>query len=346
MQGMSYEERIALGNQVPTLGQFQVIKQIPQYQTCEVHNLVPAPKSVPETLKHVVFNIERGVTLHETIDFLKMCPDLKDIDIIYANELDDGAQRSGNQNVAMEIAKAIGMNYAYGLEFIELVNPNDKKGFHGNALFSRWPIRWAKAVHLPEQYNWYFDRQKRIGARVGIVCSLDVGGREVGAVVVHLENRTDSAGRAAQMDAIYQEIQRSFAPDVPIMIGGDLNTNTFDGNDIPGFTKLFNDPKRLAEHMAKVENYERALPQAEEHGFSYHEFSSTEGTRRKPMPNGACMLLKLDWLMARGMTCQERGTISTETKDCTWAQPDSALAKFTGKELSDHNACWAICKFQ
>ena len=123
MQGMSYEKRIELGNQVPTLGQFQVIKQIPQYQTCEVHNLVPAPKNVPETLKHVVFNIERGVTLHETIDFLKMCPDLKDIDIIYANELDDGAERSGNQNVAMEIAKAIGMNYAYGLEFIELVNP-------------------------------------------------------------------------------------------------------------------------------------------------------------------------------------------------------------------------------
>ena len=48
-----------------------------------------------------------------------------------------------------EIAKSIGMNYAYGLEFIELVNPNDNKGFHGNALFSRWPIRWAKVVHMP-----------------------------------------------------------------------------------------------------------------------------------------------------------------------------------------------------
>ena len=98
--------------------------------------------------------------------------------------------------------------------------------------------------------------------------------------------------------------------------------------------------------MAQVEKYERALPQAEEHGFSYHEFSSTEGTRRKPMPNGACMLLKLDWLMARGMICQQHGTISTETKDCTWAEPGSALAQFTGKELSDHNACWATCKFQ
>ena len=62
MEAMSYETRIALGNQVPDLGQFRVMEKIPQYQTCEVHNLVPAPETVPETLKHVVFNIERSVT--------------------------------------------------------------------------------------------------------------------------------------------------------------------------------------------------------------------------------------------------------------------------------------------
>ena len=198
---------------------------------------------------------------------------------------------------------------------------------------------------MPEQYNWYYDSQKRIGARVAIVCSLDIGGREVGAVSVHLENRADSEGRAAQMAVVYDEIRRSFAPDTPVMIGGDLNTNTFDGNDIPGFTALFNDPERLAKHMAAVEKYERVLPQAEENGFSYREFSSIEGTRRKPMPGGKSMLLKLDWLMARGMECVDHGTISTETKDCTWAEPGSALAKFTGPELSDHNACWADCRF-
>ena len=344
MKALSYDERIRLGNQVPELGQFKVIEQIPQYQICEVHNHVPAADETPATLKHVVFNIERGVTLHETIDFLNMCPDLTDIDIIYANELDDGAVRSGQKNVALEIAKATGMNYAYGLEFIELVNPDDEKGFHGNALFSRWPIKWAKAVHMPEQYNWYFDRQKRIGARVAILCALDIGGREIGAVSVHLENRTDSAGRAAQMAAVYEEIERSFSPETPVMIGGDLNTNTFDGNNIPEFTELFNNPEKLQQHMDAVEQYEAALPQAESHGFAYREFSSKEGTRRKPMPNGACMLLKLDWLMARGMTCVSHGTISTETKDCTWAAPDSALAKFNGPELSDHNACWARCE--
>ena len=81
---MSYENRIALGNLVPTIGQFKVMDKIPQYQQCEVHNLVEAPAEVPEVLRHVVFNIERGQTLHETIDFLNMCPDFKNMDIIYA----------------------------------------------------------------------------------------------------------------------------------------------------------------------------------------------------------------------------------------------------------------------
>ena len=61
---------------------------------------------------------------------------------------------------------------------------------------------------MPEQYNWYYDRQKRIGARVAIVCSLDIGGREVGAVSVHLENRADSEGREAQMAVVYDEIKK------------------------------------------------------------------------------------------------------------------------------------------
>ena len=47
METMSYENRIALGNLVPTLGQFKVMDKIPQYQQCEVHNLVEAPAEVP-----------------------------------------------------------------------------------------------------------------------------------------------------------------------------------------------------------------------------------------------------------------------------------------------------------
>ena len=53
METMSYENRIALGNLVPTIGQFKVMDKIPQYQQCEVHNLVEAPAEVPEVLRLV-----------------------------------------------------------------------------------------------------------------------------------------------------------------------------------------------------------------------------------------------------------------------------------------------------
>ena len=323
--------------------QESVMRDIAQFSEADIVDTWASEPPACAEVHAMVFNMERGVHIDEAIEFLKDNPSLQPFDLILANELDFGTARSGEKNTAEEVAKALGLSYVFGLEFIELKDA--ALGFHGNAVFSRWPVKWAEVLRLPEQYNWYYDRQKRIGARVAIVCSLDIGGREVGAVSVHLENRADSEGREAQMAVVYDEIKKSFAPDTPVMIGGDLNTNTFDGNDIPGFTKLFNDPERLAKHMAAVEKYERVLPQAEENGFSYREFSSTEGTRRKPMPGGKSMLLKLDWLMARGMECVDHGTVSTETKDCTWAEPGSALAKFTGPELSDHNACWADCRF-
>lgn len=35
--------------------------------------------------------------------------------------------------------------------------------------------------------------------------------------------------------------------------------------------------------------------------------------------------------------------VSTAREDLTFARPGSALARFAGKELSDHNAVWAMC---
>ena len=36
--------------------------------------------------------------------------------------------------------------------------------------------------------------------------------------------------------------------------------------------------------------------------------------------------------------------ISTAREDLTYARPGSALAAFSGPELSDHNAIWALCR--
>jgi hypothetical protein len=146
------------------------------------------------------------------------------------------------------------------------------------------------------------------------------------------------------MQTVLDEVQVHFAG-LPVVIGGDFNTNTFDGNDIAAFTQLFEHPEELRRHMDEVERYEEMLPLMEQHGFFYRSLSSGEGTRRKPMPNGGALLLKLDWLFVRGMEGKAFGTISTLRKDCGWAKPGSALAAFAGDEISDHNAIWADCAF-
>ena len=82
-------------------------------------------------------------------------------------------------------------------------------------------------LHVPQGYNWYFDSQKRIGERVAILAVLDVAGREVGAVCVHLENKTHAAAQTLQMRALLDAVDR-LPPGIPVFMG-DFNTNTYDG---------------------------------------------------------------------------------------------------------------------
>ena len=208
MRGIPLEERKALGALLEQRSQEEVMARIPQFGTAEIGNFAPPPETVPPALGALMFNMERGVHLAEIGEFLRDCPAVQPFDLILANELDDGCARSGNRNTARALAESFGLNYAWGLEFIELVNDENEKGFHGNAVFSRWPIRQAGVIRLPEQYNWYFDRQKRIGGRLAVFAELDVGGRPLGAVSIHLENRTHGEGRRLQMEAILNAVER------------------------------------------------------------------------------------------------------------------------------------------
>ena len=166
MNGLSLLDRNTLGALLDKRSQAEVMAMIPQFSRAEADNFVAAPAEMPEGLGVLMFNMERGVHLEEIQEFLRDCPAIQPFDLILANKLDDGCFRSGNKNTARELAKAFGLNYAWGLEFIELVDQRNEKGFHGNAVFSRWPIRRTGVIRLPEQYNWYYDRQRRIGGRL------------------------------------------------------------------------------------------------------------------------------------------------------------------------------------
>ena len=233
------------------------------------------------------------------------------------------------------------MNAVFGLEFIELVNGADPKGFHGNAIFSRWPIRRAQVVRLPEQYNWYFDRQRRIGGRLAILAELDVAGTPVGVGTIHLENRTHGPGRQAQLETVLAKADALF-PGMPVILGGDLNTNTFDGRDKDAIQAVAGSPELQRRCLEDVASWESCLAAAEKAGYRLLPDKAV-ATRRKPLPGGGHLDLRLDWLLVRGLETGESRTISTRREDCGFAPAGSTLAAFTGEELSDHNAVWVSC---
>lgn len=312
-----------------------VMRDIPQFFEAEIVTRFAGAAPQKKELNPLVFNMERGICLAETVDFLRECPALRPYDLILANELDSGCARSGERDTAAEIARALGMQYVFGLEFVELKDA--AHGFHGNAIFSRWPILWAEVLRLPEQYNWYHDRQKRIGGRNAVFAKLDVQGQEVGAVSIHLENRTSGAGRLQQMKAVLQEVERVF-PGIPVVLGGDLNTNTFDGRDKAVIRHLRDEPEELAAAIKMIDLYEPLLQDCTAAGYAWRAASGgADCTRRKPLPEGGCLHMKLDWLLPRGFTVHCSSVISTLTADCGFAAQDSALARYTQPELSDHN---------
>ena len=345
MKAIPSEERQRLGARLETLSQDRVMAGIPQFFEAEIHNIAPAPGEAPRTLDALVFNMERGVHLREIGDYLETCPDARPFDVILANELDDGCVRSGQRDTTLELAGRLGMNCAFGLEFIELVNPLDEKGYHGNAIFSRFPILRAECVRLPEQYNWYFDRQRRIGGRLAVLAELDLGDRRVGAGTIHLENRTDGPGRQAQLEAVLEAAERMFPGDMPVILGGDLNTNTFDGRDKAAIQAIAGDAALQRRCLEDVADWEGCLPAALARGYRAVPGDAVP-TRRKPLPWGGFLGLRLDWLLVRGLAEIEGHIASTRREDCGFARPGSALEAFEGEELSDHNAVWSRLAFE
>ncbi len=338
MLSIPYAERILLGERVPSLGQLRVMREIPAFSEPDLVSRTESDAASSDCIRAAVFNVEHGNRMPEIVSFLRSCEELKHADILFGNELDDGTERSGNIDASRVLAEELGFNYAYALEFIELVNPNDQKGYEGNTLFSRWPIVRAEALHLPEGYNWYFDEQKRIGERVALFCELDVAGKRLGAVCVHLENRTVPALRAAQTEAILKKADEMFGT-LPILIGGDFNSNAFDYSEASAAAAYAR--QKVDGTVVDPTSIEPLFDAAERAGFDYRSLNGTHlPTRRRPTGDGT-LKLHLDWIFGRGVTCVRHGMVSTLLE--SGAKADASVPEESGMEpqLSDHNAVWA-----
>jgi endonuclease/exonuclease/phosphatase family metal-dependent hydrolase len=138
---------------------------------------------------------------------------LRSTDVLVLNEVDLGIKRTGYHDIAREMAQALNMNYAYGVEFIEIdpltlgieqfrhedskvkreemrraieVEPELYRGLHGTAVLSRFPIRRAALVPLKyKPYDWSSEERERISIaevarrRLGRVAFLENKPREI-----------------------------------------------------------------------------------------------------------------------------------------------------------------------
>jgi endonuclease/exonuclease/phosphatase family metal-dependent hydrolase len=128
---------------------------------------------------------------------------MKEADVIVLNEVDSGMRRTDYRDVAADLASALGMNYAYGVEFVEVdpialglekfeeLSPEDRaklspeisvnqaryRGLHGNAILSRFRLDNVKLEPFEYQpHDWYKDE-------LASVKPLEKGKRKAGEIV-------------------------------------------------------------------------------------------------------------------------------------------------------------------
>ena len=160
------------------------------------------------------------------------------------------------------------------------------------------------------------------------------------AFLVALDDNDKVAGYAG-LQAVLDEVQRVFAG-LPVILGGDLNTNTFDGRDKDYIRHLADHPAELADNIVKIDSFEPLLTACGDAGYAWRT-ASGDGrlTRRKPVGEGNFLAMRLDWIIPRGFTAKDSRVISTVTADIDFAKEGGALARFAEPELSDHNVVWA-----
>jgi endonuclease/exonuclease/phosphatase family metal-dependent hydrolase len=222
-----------------------------------------------ETVRVANWNIDRGLRLAEIAAFLKA----QQADLLTLQEVDLNAQRTGRRNVAEELARRLGMNYVFGLEFEELTQGSQTSpAFHGQATLSRWGLKNPRIIRFRAQSDfwrprWFLPRtapfQERLGGRIALVADVDAPGRALTVYNLHLESRGDERLRVAQLTEALDDVAM-YTPQHPALIAGDLNFD-ISARDIAalvekkGFRNLFQDSRSPTRPSHKIFGYPRSI---------------------------------------------------------------------------------------
>jgi len=264
----------------------------------------PAP---PGRLRIAAWNLERCLYPRESAALLRQ----HGASLALLSEVDHGLHRTGQRHTTRELAGALGHAYGFALEFLELAvmptpldfpanGPDNSLGFHGNGFTAALPARDPFVLRLPDEADWYVTPQggqRRIGNRMAMGATFTHAGRDFIGCTVHLESRADFAGRARQV-AFLLEALNSHAGNLPVVIGGDLNTAV----EAEGGLQ---DPR------------ETLFAEAKARGYNWSACNRAAPTTRPSTWSAGCGTRQLDWFCTRGFRATEPSVVPALAEDGT-----------------------------
>lgn len=249
---------------------------------------LPATADGSDIVSAVAWNIERGNIFDGIVDALKNHQQLKDKDVLLLTELDYGMARSGNRFVAQELAKELGMNYAFAPVYIalqkgsgveEFAEGENTRSIHGLAMFSKFPMNNVHTVALPNGKDKMWGKEKRLGYLRALVADIEHPAGDFRAVTIHLDAHSSRKHRHLQMKIILDALDK--LPKLPTILGGDWNTTTYNAQSanhaIAGyFWRVMLGVKNVVKnHLPHPDrHFEKDLfGEIEKRGFEYKKFN-------------------------------------------------------------------------
>lgn len=250
---------------------------------------------LPASLTVIAWNVERCLFPEESAALLAPF----NPDIVLLSEVDHGMARTAQRHTTEVMAQNLGMAYGFGVEFHELdlggpterpfcTDAVNRHGWHGNAILSRVPFARLSLLRLDDHGHWFSSDERdadpdqpRVGGRMALLAVVPTEAGDICVVSTHLESNANAAHRAGQFDDLMEAVEH-FAPDLPVLIGGDLNTGN---NAPPDF-----------DHRS-----ETLFANATAKGYDWSPTPKGMTTRPSlitPHPNRR---MKLDWICMRGM---------------------------------------------
>jgi len=158
-------------------------------------------------------------------------------DLCLCQEVDWGTSRTGGSDVSAMLARRLGLNLSYAVEFEELSQGSQRRAFIGQATLTRLPVLRSRILRFAHQsgfwklHGWIPSSvplfQRRVGGRVALVTELQYPDRLLVVYNAHLESRSYGRIQMQQLDEILSDLSDNYKPDTAVILGGDLNTKYF-----------------------------------------------------------------------------------------------------------------------